>query len=174
MHWRPHPCLLPVAIVALLAGGCMSSGGDQTVSRAPPTRAGDSDVGSETRAAGEDAESGEERETEEDMRLRERAKAALATYRAPSCAAAIAKIEGFLRQGKGRWQERRPGAPMADDLVKALSEAELWAAQSRALCQADPLAARFQDLQLLMEAIWRYPVSVSQAEFERRLRVLGE
>lgn len=172
MRRRPPGPMWPAALAVLLVGGCVSSAGEPTAAGPTPGRAVEADPGHAARAAAANAEAGEEREAEEELHMRARAMASLAAYRATSCAAAIAKIESLLRRGRGRWQAHGLTEPLSDDLVTALSEAELWANQSRSLCAADPQKARFEDLQLLMDCIWRYPAGVSKEEFEKRLRIL--
>lgn len=116
----------------------------------------------------------EEREAEEEREQRRRAMAALASYQAPSCDAAIAKIEALIHRGDGRWEEREDNGALPDDLLALISEAELWRRQATELCSEHPQRQQFDELILLMEAIWRYPSTVSKTELDRRLGVLSK
>ncbi len=155
--------LMIVSASVFVAGGCRSC------------RAGGGTPAGDTEAAerrGAPFESEETREAAGEARLRQQAQDSLAAYRAPSCAAAVAKLEGPLRRGGARWSERTAGGSLPDDLLAILSEAELWRDQAAPLCANARERARFEELRLLMDGIWRYPGTVSKAELDRRLQTL--
>ncbi len=157
--------LMIVTASVFVEGGCRSCrpGGG--------TPAGDTEA-AERRGA--PFESEEMREAAGEARLRQQAQDSLAAYRAPSCAAAVAKLEGLLRRGGARWSERTAGGSLPDDLLAILSEAELWRDQAAPLCANAPEHARFEELRLLMDAIWRYPGTISKAELDKRLLTLRD
>jgi hypothetical protein len=121
----------------------------------------------------DEEDAGEEREAEEERAQRRQVMAALVAYRAPSCEAAIGKLTQLLNRGQGRWHQRNESGALPDDLLAALSEAELWRNQSKTLCAEEPQRQRFNDLQLLMDGIWQYPLTVSKTELDRRLGALS-
>ena len=125
-------------------------------------------------AAVDEADAGEAREEEEERAQRRQAMASLTAYRAPSCDAAMARIKELLQRGQGRWHERTDTGALPDDLLAVLSQAELWRNQSGVLCTEEPQRQRFNELQLLMDSLWRYPSTVARAELDRRLSVLNE
>ncbi len=116
----------------------------------------------------------EEEEEADEARLRAGWLKALAAYRAPSCDAAIDRVQVLLKRGQGRWEERTDNGALPGDLAALLSEAELWASQSAPVCADSPLRPRFDALRMLMDSIWQYPTRVSKTEFEQRLTVLGD
>ena len=116
----------------------------------------------------------EAQEEADEERLREGWLKALAAYRAPSCDVAIARIEGLLKRGQGRWEERTETGSLPGNLAGLLSEAELWGSQSESACADSPRRPRFDALRLLMDTIWQYPTRVSKTELEQRLSVLGD
>ncbi len=116
----------------------------------------------------------EEEEEADEARLRAGWLKALAAYRAPSCGAAIDRVEALLKRGRGRWEERTNNGTLPGDLAALLSEAELWASQSESVCADSPMRPRFDALRMLMDSIWQYPTRVSKTEFEHRLTVLGD
>lgn len=153
-----------VTASVFVEGGCRSCrpGGG--------TPAGDTEAAERRRTP---FESEETREAAGEARLRQQAQDSLAAYRTPSCAAAVAKLEDLLRRGGARWSERTAGGSLPDDLLAILSEAELWRDQAARPCANARERARFEELRLLMDAIWRYPGTVSKAELDRRLLTLG-
>jgi hypothetical protein len=104
--------------------------------------------------------------------MRRRIAEGLAAYRASSCQEAIDKIDGALRQQKGRWHERTEQGALPPDLMRKLAEAELWAQQSEAVCKGDPAAPRFNSLRALTHVIWQYPKSISREKLDEQLRLL--
>ena len=169
---------LALAVAALTLCACHGRGASESAetavsnpSRAAlPRAAGVVSTTVDEEGHGEEAEDAEEAEEAE---MRRKGLAALAAYRAPSCAAAIARIEGLLVQGKGRWEERVDDA-LPGDLAAILTQAELWASESAATCRSDPAQPRFDALRTLMQALWRYPTLMSKAELEQHLHGLGD
>ncbi len=106
--------------------------------------------------------------------MRQRVLNEVATFRAPTCRDAVAKIEELLRRGKGRWHERGEHGEIPADLIQLLSQAELWSGQSESVCQGDPAKPRVDALRSLMLMIWRYPRLASREVLDERLRVLDE
>jgi hypothetical protein len=118
-------------------------------------------------------ESEEAREMEQELRLRQHAAASLDAYRAPTCAAAIARIEDLLGAQGSRWYERTDGR-LPSELTAVLVQAELWGSQSAAVCATDPARPRLDALRAVMTSIWRYPKDLTRAELDRQLRLLGD
>lgn len=121
----------------------------------------------------EDDDSEEAKEAAEELRMRQRALQQLQEYRAKSCTEAIARITELLRTQKGRWLERDERGQMPGDLVRTLTQAELWGTQSESVCKDDPARSHLDDLRNLMTAIWQYPRTVPRDFLEQRLRLLG-
>ena len=128
----------------------------------------------EGRTGDAERESEEEKETAEELRMRARIAEQLKKHRAATCGEAIAKIEGLLRKGKGRWDQRNAKGGMPSDLIHDLGEAEVWAAQSEPVCEHDPKKKRFEELRSLMAAIWQYPKVISHEALNKHLRALGQ
>jgi hypothetical protein len=146
----------------------------QEAHEAPDAARGRSAPNDTAEAADDDEHAGEEaREAEQDVRLRQRAVASLDTYRAPTCAAAVARIEDLLRAHASRWHERAGGG-LPSDLTAILVRAELWGSQSAAVCANDPARPRLDALRAVMTSIWRFPKELSRVELERQLQVLGD
>ena len=118
-------------------------------------------------------DSEEAKEAAEDARLRQRALEQLKEFRAKTCAEAIGNVTVLLRSKKDRWLERNERGQIPGDLVQTLTQAELWGAQSEAVCKDDPARSHLDALRNLMATIWQYPRAVSREVLEERLRVLG-
>ncbi len=116
-----------------------------------------------------DAEA-EQRETEMEQRMRAEALESLDHFKAPTCDAALATIESTLRRGKGRWHERTETKTLPDDLLKLLTDAELYRNQAQAMCAGN---ARFNELSAIMSNIWKYPSHASRDELDQSLASLG-
>lgn len=165
---------LAITSVLLAQLGFLSCSGESgPISAAPRVRSASNDT-AEAADVDDDEPAGEEaREAEQDVRLRQRAVASLDTYRAPTCAAAVARIEEFLRAHASRWHERAGGG-LPSDLTAVLVQAELWGSQSAAVCADDPARPRLDALRALMTSIWRFPKELTRAELERQLQLLGD
>ena len=170
---RIHLLAMPL-FGALLAGGMLGCTSSCAPEPKPQPIAAKAEHELAAKPEQPDSDDAEQREEEDERRERQKALAALASYKAESCAAAIAKMEAALRTGQGHWHERDPQGGLAADLLTRLVEAELWRDQARPLCAADPLSPRFEELRLLMDAIWRYPATLPREELDKRLAVLGE
>jgi hypothetical protein len=139
-------------------------------------RSADSDVRRANTAAtrdDDDDEDAEKRETQEELAMRRQAFDSLTRYRSASCAAAVAKIEALLNRALhgAKLSDDTPVLP--EDLLTALSEAELWWKEGRQLCNADAQRERFEALHSAMDALWRYPTTVSRDDLLARLRAAG-
>ncbi len=161
------------ALLVVHMVGCTSSCAPEP--KAPPEPiAAKAERAQAAKAKQVESEKTEQRELEDELHERQKALAALASYKVESCAAAIAKMEAALRAGKGHWHERDAQGALAADLLTRLVEAEMWRDQGRGLCASDPQSPRFDELRLLMDAIWRYPVNLPREELDKRLATLGD
>lgn len=141
--------------------------------RAPPPAVARQEGEDREEAEERDEDSEEARENAEEAHMRQRALEQLQAYRARNCTEAIAKITELLRTQKGRWLERNERGQIPTDLLKTLTQAELWGSESEALCKNDPARSHLDDLRNLMTAIWQYPRSLPRQALEERLRILG-
>lgn len=166
-----------LASFVLISAACNSHSTGAEPNREPARSAGDTDRDAAPQPgvakAEAENEDGEERETAEELAMRRNAFDSLARFRTTTCAAAIDRIEALLKRSPPRWAELDGKTSLPDDVLTALTQAELWWKEARQLCAVDAQRLQFDGLRTAMDALWRYPTAVSQAELHARLRAAG-